>query len=222
MGIVEKDYFGLQFVDKASDCKIWINNRLQVRNQVKTKPPYQLNFTVKYYTDPEMLLQPSTMWVYNTTWKPNFGELVLFSGLTFNNVRLAFGARNYPVLCCCLTKNCIDSARKSETPPYPHMDGCISQLGLVIFVLKFLPADFIVCKTTKIWHAHLLLAVLHSSRHLDTKSSKGRSTFLTERRVWLGHTLPRLKLETTRRASITHQVLCTLSTFLSGLAVLHT
>jgi len=63
MGIVEKDYFGLQFLDRKSGCNIWINNRLQVRNQLKTKPPYWLKFTVKYYTDPELLLQPSTMLV---------------------------------------------------------------------------------------------------------------------------------------------------------------
>ena len=64
MGIVEKDYFGLQYMDRKSSCSIWINNRLQVRNQLKTKPPYRLKFSVKYYTDPELLLQPSTMLVY--------------------------------------------------------------------------------------------------------------------------------------------------------------
>lgn len=62
LGIVEKDYFGLQFVDKHSNCDIWINKRIQVRKQIKTNPPYELKFAVKYFTDPELLLQNTTMW----------------------------------------------------------------------------------------------------------------------------------------------------------------
>ena len=61
LGIVEKDYFGLQFVDKHSKCNIWINRRLQVRKQVKIKPPYELKFAVKYFTDPDLILQHTTV-----------------------------------------------------------------------------------------------------------------------------------------------------------------
>ncbi len=62
LGIVEKDYFGLQYVDKTVDCNVWINKRLQLKKQLKkTKPPYKLLFLVKFFTDIELLLQPSTM-----------------------------------------------------------------------------------------------------------------------------------------------------------------
>lgn len=61
LGIVEKDYFGLHYNDKESGYKIWINKRIQVTKQLKTKPPYVLNFAVKYYTQPNYLLQSQTM-----------------------------------------------------------------------------------------------------------------------------------------------------------------
>ena len=63
LGIVEREYFGLQFSDKTSGCRIWINNRLKMKTQVKHRPPYDLFFAVKYYTDPELLLQPATVYV---------------------------------------------------------------------------------------------------------------------------------------------------------------
>ena len=62
LGIVERDYFSLQYVDKSSGCSIWLNKRLQVREQLDTSgPPYQLKFAVRFYTDTELLLQPNTM-----------------------------------------------------------------------------------------------------------------------------------------------------------------
>jgi len=61
LGIVEKDYFGLQFTDASSGCGIWVNNRLQLRNQIKAKPPYELLFKVKYYTDPPLIQQQATL-----------------------------------------------------------------------------------------------------------------------------------------------------------------
>lgn len=62
LGIVEKDYFSLQYVDKSSGCNIWLNKRLQVKQQIGgSRPPYQLKFAVRFYTDAELLLQPTTM-----------------------------------------------------------------------------------------------------------------------------------------------------------------
>lgn len=61
LGIVEKDYFGLLYQDRTSCCNIWINTRLRVKNQVKSRPPYRLKFAVKYFVDPELILQTSTM-----------------------------------------------------------------------------------------------------------------------------------------------------------------
>jgi len=61
LGIVEKDYFGLQYVDRLVNCNVWINKRLRLKRQLKNKPPYNLLFVVKFYTDVELLIQPSTM-----------------------------------------------------------------------------------------------------------------------------------------------------------------
>lgn len=61
LGIVERDYFGLQYVDSNINCNVWINKRLRLKKQIKAKPPYSLLFVVKFFTDVELLLQPSTM-----------------------------------------------------------------------------------------------------------------------------------------------------------------
>ncbi len=61
LGIVEKDYFGLQYREKTCGHMIWINKRHQVRKQIVTRPPYLLHFSVKYYTPPSNILQSSTM-----------------------------------------------------------------------------------------------------------------------------------------------------------------
>lgn len=61
LGIVEKDYFGLKFVDQASGYRIWVNRRLRMTTQLKSRPPHTLYFCVKFYTQPQYLLQASTM-----------------------------------------------------------------------------------------------------------------------------------------------------------------
>ncbi len=61
LGIIEKDYFGLLYQDFTSGCSIWINTRLMVKGQLKTRPPYRLMLAVKYFVEPEILLQTSTL-----------------------------------------------------------------------------------------------------------------------------------------------------------------
>lgn len=62
LGIVEKDYFSLQYVERSSGYNIWLNKRLKVREQYKgSGPQYNLKFAVRFYTDAELLLQPTTM-----------------------------------------------------------------------------------------------------------------------------------------------------------------
>ena len=59
LGTVEHDYFGLKY----SDCDglfAWINNRLMLRTQIKSSPPYLLYLRVKYFVDPSTLQQPTT------------------------------------------------------------------------------------------------------------------------------------------------------------------
>lgn len=77
LGIVEKDYFGLQFTDASSGCGIWVNNRLQLRNQIKAKPPYELLFKVKYYTDPPLIQQQATLEAFfkDLKWQIKSGQI---------------------------------------------------------------------------------------------------------------------------------------------------
>ena len=61
LGIVEMDYFGLKFSDRTAGCDAWVNNRTNLKNQLKLcKRPYRLGFRVKFFTDPHLLQQPST------------------------------------------------------------------------------------------------------------------------------------------------------------------
>ena len=64
LGIVEIDYFGLKFADRVAGCEAWINTRSNLRRQLKRcRLPYRLGFRVKYFTEPNLLQQPSTRFV---------------------------------------------------------------------------------------------------------------------------------------------------------------
>ena len=64
LGIVETDYFGLKFSDRLAGCEAWINNRVNLKHQLKcSRRPYRLGFRVKFFTDIHLLQQPSTKYV---------------------------------------------------------------------------------------------------------------------------------------------------------------
>jgi tyrosine-protein phosphatase non-receptor type 3 len=56
---VETDYFSLCY--KTKDGRVWINRRVRLKRQVKgQKPPYLLDFRVKYYVSPDSIIQMTT------------------------------------------------------------------------------------------------------------------------------------------------------------------
>ena len=59
MGVVEHDYFGLKYRDRHG-ILAWINNRMTLKTQFKSSPPYLLHLRVKYFVDPSTLQQLAT------------------------------------------------------------------------------------------------------------------------------------------------------------------
>ncbi|KAJ7374703.1 hypothetical protein OS493_005046 [Desmophyllum pertusum] len=59
LGIIELDYFGLQFTGPKSEI-LWLNTRNRIRRQIPGAPPYRLQFRVKFFVQPQYLLQDST------------------------------------------------------------------------------------------------------------------------------------------------------------------
>ena len=62
LGIVEVDYFGLKFSDCLAGCEAWVNTRSNLKRQLKkcSHQPYRLGFRVKFFTDANLLQQPSS------------------------------------------------------------------------------------------------------------------------------------------------------------------
>lgn len=58
LGIVEKDYFGLQYSNRSNEAH-WLNMRNKVFRQVNKNEPHLL-FRVKFYVQPHQLLQESS------------------------------------------------------------------------------------------------------------------------------------------------------------------
>ncbi|XP_033755927.1 E3 ubiquitin-protein ligase MYLIP-B-like [Pecten maximus] len=56
LGIVEQDYFGLQFHGAKGEL-LWLNSRNPVCKQVNGPVPYRFQLRVKFYVQPHMLLQ---------------------------------------------------------------------------------------------------------------------------------------------------------------------
>lgn len=56
LGIVEQDYFGLQFHGAKGEL-LWLNSRNPVCKQVNGPAPYRFQLRVKFYVQPHMLLQ---------------------------------------------------------------------------------------------------------------------------------------------------------------------
>jgi len=59
LGIVEADYFGLQFANSRGEI-FWLNLRNRISRQVGKPEPYSFYFCVKFYVQPCQLLQSST------------------------------------------------------------------------------------------------------------------------------------------------------------------
>lgn len=63
LGIIEVDYFGLQFSGPKGET-LWLNTRNRIRRQIPGAPPYRLQFRVKFFVQPQYLLQDTTRHQY--------------------------------------------------------------------------------------------------------------------------------------------------------------
>ncbi|XP_002163269.3 E3 ubiquitin-protein ligase MYLIP [Hydra vulgaris] len=63
LGIVEKDYFGLQYTNSRGEIH-WLNMRNRISRQINKPEPFSLMFCVKFYVQPHQLLQESTRWQF--------------------------------------------------------------------------------------------------------------------------------------------------------------
>ncbi|EEC11951.1 protein 4.1G, putative [Ixodes scapularis] len=80
--LVEKDYFGLQFSEKASavDGMRWLDPVKCIKKQIKVGPPYLLYFRVKFYvSDPSKLQEEWTRYYFFLQLKKDIleGRLVI-------------------------------------------------------------------------------------------------------------------------------------------------
>jgi E3 ubiquitin-protein ligase MYLIP len=59
LGIIEKDYFGLQYAGSKGET-LWLNLRNRISRQLSGTPPYRLRLRVKFFVQPHFLLQDAT------------------------------------------------------------------------------------------------------------------------------------------------------------------
>ena len=62
LGIIEVDYFGLQFSSSKGDV-LWLNTRNRISRQISGGLPYRFQFRVKFFVQPQFLLQDTTRYV---------------------------------------------------------------------------------------------------------------------------------------------------------------
>ncbi|KAM4025114.1 band 4.1-like protein 5 isoform 1-T1 [Anomaloglossus baeobatrachus] len=64
LDLIEKDYFGLQFMDSAQ-VPHWLDNTKSIKKQVKIGPPYCLHVRVKFYSsEPNNLREELTRYLF--------------------------------------------------------------------------------------------------------------------------------------------------------------
>ncbi|XP_043916596.1 band 4.1-like protein 5 [Protopterus annectens] len=64
LDLIEKDYFGLRFMDSAQVAH-WLDNTKSIKKQVKIGPPYCLHFRVKFYSsEPNNLREELTRYLF--------------------------------------------------------------------------------------------------------------------------------------------------------------
>lgn len=59
LGIIEVDYFGLQYAGNHGDL-LWLNMRNPIKQQLTGAAPYRFQLRVKFFVPPHLLLQETT------------------------------------------------------------------------------------------------------------------------------------------------------------------
>ena len=91
LGIVEKDYFGLQYTNSRGET-YWLNMRNRVTRQLVKPEPYSLTFCVKFYVQPHQLLQESTRSVVHSL----YFAVIVFTWLFSDFLVLIFYCTDWP------------------------------------------------------------------------------------------------------------------------------
>lgn len=63
MGIIEVDYFGLQFTGSKGES-LWLNLRNRISQQMDGLAPYRLKLRVKFFVEPHLILQEQTRHIF--------------------------------------------------------------------------------------------------------------------------------------------------------------
>lgn len=63
MGIIEADYFGLQFTGAKSE-NLWLNLRNRICQQMDNVAPCRLRLRVKFFVEPHLILQEQTRYFF--------------------------------------------------------------------------------------------------------------------------------------------------------------
>ena len=61
LGIIELDYFGLQYTGEKGE-QLWLNLRNDLTRQLMHSPPYRFRLRVKFFVEPHFILQETTRW----------------------------------------------------------------------------------------------------------------------------------------------------------------
>ena len=62
MGIIEVDYFGLQFTGSKGES-LWLNLRNRIAPQMDHLNPCRLRLRVKFFVEPHLILQEQTRYI---------------------------------------------------------------------------------------------------------------------------------------------------------------
>uniref|UniRef100_A0A8C5JZ38 E3 ubiquitin-protein ligase MYLIP n=1 Tax=Jaculus jaculus TaxID=51337 RepID=A0A8C5JZ38_JACJA len=63
LGIIEVDYFGLQFTGSKGES-LWLNLRNRISQQMDGLAPYRLKLRVKFFVEPHLILQEQTRHIF--------------------------------------------------------------------------------------------------------------------------------------------------------------
>lgn len=66
LGIIEVDYFGLQFSGSKGE-NLWLNLRNRISQQMDNLTPCRLRLRVKFFVEPHLILQEQTRYIHTKT-----------------------------------------------------------------------------------------------------------------------------------------------------------
>lgn len=87
LGIIEVDYFGLQFSGSKGE-NLWLNLRNRISQQMDNLTPCRLRLRVKFFVEPHLILQEQTRYVHNNACMSNMCITKKQNGYCLRNLLL--------------------------------------------------------------------------------------------------------------------------------------